>query len=246
MSGSAVSASLALEAYTIVRQRILRGEIPIGEVISRRKLASELGMSLLPVSEALQRLECEGLLESRPRAGTRVRMPTRRDVRGHFILREALEGQAAKLFSEAATAKEKEELMKLAARVDALSVSSDASPVAYLELHDKLHHRIAACARCPALLEAIEKTHALASTWMCCTRPPQPGRTVRRHQDLMAVLSNGDPEQAAATMREHIAGSMENSLKRLEPYFKLRRTYGEKYGRRAVPSRYAESAEAAE
>ena len=52
-------------------------------------------MSFLPVSEALLRLEIEGLLESRPRAGTRVRIPSPEDVQGHYVVREALEVQAA-------------------------------------------------------------------------------------------------------------------------------------------------------
>src|SRR5437867_13115358 len=107
--------SLAAEAYNVVRQRILRGELVLGQVISRRKLAAELGMSFLPVSEALLRLEVEGLLESRPRAGTRVRIPTREDVRGHFIVREALEVQAAMLFSHAAAAAERSQLRQVAA-----------------------------------------------------------------------------------------------------------------------------------
>ena len=83
MKEAVAPASLAAEAYEFVKQRILRGELPMGQVISRRKIAAELGMSFLPVSEALLRLEFEGLLESRPRAGTRVRIPSREDVRGH-------------------------------------------------------------------------------------------------------------------------------------------------------------------
>src|ERR1700722_7027783 len=110
---------LAGEAYLTVRERILRGELAIGQVISRRKVAVELGMSFLPVSEALLRLEHEGLLESRPRAGTRVRIPSREDVQGHYVVREALEAQAALLFSAQATRDERMELMKLALRVDA-------------------------------------------------------------------------------------------------------------------------------
>src|SRR5918995_2591122 len=103
---SGEAASLAAEAYSVVRRRILRGELVMGQVISRRKLAAELGMSFLPVSEALLRLEFEGLLESRPRAGTRVRIPSREDVQGHYIVREALETQAARLFAQLATAGE--------------------------------------------------------------------------------------------------------------------------------------------
>src|SRR5436305_407452 len=91
--------SLAGEAYVILRERILHGELPIGRVISRRTLATELGMSLLPVSEAFLRLEFEGLLESRPRAGTRVRIPTAQDIRGHYTLRQALEAEAARQFA---------------------------------------------------------------------------------------------------------------------------------------------------
>src|ERR1700733_4345373 len=105
---------LAGEAYVTVRERILKGELALGQVISRRKVAAELGMSFLPVSEALLRLEHEGLLECRPRAGTRVRVPTRTDVEGHYVVREALEAQAAMLFASEATREERSEVMKLA------------------------------------------------------------------------------------------------------------------------------------
>src|SRR3984885_9958754 len=118
MRKSSDNEGLAGEAYVTVRERILKGELAIGEVISRRKVAAELGMSFLPVSEALLRLEHEGLLESRPRAGTRVRVPTRADVQGQYIVREALEAQAAILFATHATRDERTELMKLALRVD--------------------------------------------------------------------------------------------------------------------------------
>src|SRR2546425_100300 len=121
MKTSAETSSLAAEAYGVVRRRILRGELTIGQAISRRKLAAELGMSFLPVSEALLRLEFEGLLESRPRAGTRVRIPSPDDIRGHYLVREALEAQAAMLFAQVATKQERAELQKLAARVDAQS-----------------------------------------------------------------------------------------------------------------------------
>src|SRR5215475_11789781 len=136
MKDSVVPASLASEAYEFVKQRILRGELPMGQVISRRKIAAELGMSFLPVSEALLRLEFEGLLESRPRAGTRVRIPTVEDVEGHFVVREALEVQSARLFASAATAEEKAELLKLAARVDLLANQPEADRFHYLSLHE--------------------------------------------------------------------------------------------------------------
>jgi DNA-binding GntR family transcriptional regulator len=212
--------SLAGEAYLVVRQRILRGELAVGQAVSRRKLASELGMSFLPVSEALMRLEFEGLLESRPRAGTRVRIPTEQDLRGHYAVREALEVQAARLFAVSATREEKAELLRLAIRVDSLSQAPDADRIVYLSLHERLHGRIAECARCPALSDAIEKTHVLASTWNCVVQhTSQSGLPPKRHERLVEVLSGGSPEAAADAMRDHIVGSMERTLVRLQSYF---------------------------
>src|ERR1700677_458587 len=143
MRGPRETDGLAGEAYLILRERILRGELAIGQSISRRKLAVELGMSFLPVSEALLRLENEGLVESRPRAGTRVRLPTREDVQGQYIVREALEVKSAMLFSTEATPTERSDLMRLAVRVDSLSVQTDSSRLIYLSVHEKLHWRVA-------------------------------------------------------------------------------------------------------
>lgn len=222
MNDSQEIVSLAGEAYVTLRERILRGELPIGQVISRRKIATELGMSMLPVSEALQRLEFEGLLESRPRAGTRVRIPTEADVRGHYVVREALEVQAAKLFATVATAPERSELQRLAARVDALSARSAGDRFLYLTLHEKLHHRIAAGAHCQPLCEAIEKNHVLASTWLCVPRQAPTDEPPRRHQDLVDVLTKGTPDAAAEAMRDHINNALKNTLNRLESHFQTR------------------------
>src|SRR5829696_8796979 len=102
--GSAAAPSLADRAYLAIRDEILRGQLPPGTPVSRRRVARELGMSVLPVTEALRRLQEDGLLETRARAGTRVRVPTDADVRQLYEIREALETQAARLFAERATA----------------------------------------------------------------------------------------------------------------------------------------------
>lgn len=225
----AEQSSLASEAYSVVRQRILRGDIVLGQVISRRKLAAELSMSFLPVSEALLRLEIEGLLESRPRAGTRVRIPSPEDVKGHYVVREALEVQAAMRFAKVATPGERSELKKLAVRVDALSTGTD-RPL-YQSVHQKLHARIAQCARCPALLDAIEKTHALASIWFCVMRTPKPEDAASRHQELAEAVCSGEPTRAADEVRRHLEFGMQHAMEVLQPYFKLRKATGRTFYR---------------
>jgi DNA-binding GntR family transcriptional regulator len=222
------AATLSEEAYATVRQRILRGELEMGQSISRRQIAAELGMSFLPVSEALQRLELEGYLESRARAGTRVRIPSREDVFGHYVVREALETQAARLFAEKATKKEKEELLKLAARVDLLWKQPER--LQYLRLHERLHFLIGECARCPTLSAVLEKTHSLASTWLCVTKPAK-DPLVRPHQDLAEGLCSSDLNTATEAMRTHVQLSRDRTMARLEPYFQLRERQGEKFVR---------------
>ena len=103
--------SLAARAYQQIRDEILRGDLAIGDVLSRRKLADRLNMSFLPITEAMQRLESEGLVESRPRIGTRVRIPTEQDIRNSYVIREALESQAARLCAEHITAADKKQLL---------------------------------------------------------------------------------------------------------------------------------------
>ena len=156
--------SLSERAYLVIRDRILKGDLALGAALSRRKLAAELGMSLLPVAEALQRLEGEGLVESRPRIGTRVCLPTESDIRERYEVREALESQAARLFAKRASARERLELKSMAEHMDAMFnrcfASGDNDPeflYAVHSYHAQLHFRIAECTGCRALRQAIEK-----------------------------------------------------------------------------------------
>src|ERR1700728_2916368 len=104
------SPSLWNKAYYKIRERILRGDLSPGEALSARRLAEEFGMSLLPISQAFCQLENDRLLESRPRAGTRVRIPQPEEIRGRCIVREALEAQSARLCCAQITMKERLDL----------------------------------------------------------------------------------------------------------------------------------------
>ncbi|MEO8373149.1 MAG: GntR family transcriptional regulator [Candidatus Solibacter sp.] len=205
-----VGGSLAEKAYLVIREQILRGQLPLGCGLSRRALAAELGMSMAPVSEALQRLASEGLVESRPRVGTLVRVPTEKQVREHYIVREALESQSARLFAAKASLRERQEVQRMAETMDALfeqCVGSQRSAelvFAAQSHHFALHTRIAHCTGCEALWIAIEKSEVLAFNWLydvAARRPPLPAGF---HRDLVEVLSKGDVEAADRAMRAHV------------------------------------------
>jgi DNA-binding GntR family transcriptional regulator len=216
--------SLAQQAYLAIREQILKGDLALGAALSRRKLAVELGMSLLPVAEALQRLEAEGLVESRPRIGTRVCQPTPEDIRERYEVREALESQAARLFAEKASTREKSELRKMAERMDEMfngCFSGEVNdPEALYRIHSyhaELHLRIADCAGCRLLGQALERNHVLIFNWLydvAAERPPLPPRF---HRDLIEAISQGDPEAADRAMRFHVRYGLDSILQGIGP-----------------------------
>jgi len=217
--------NLTEHAYLWIRDRILRGELPFGAGLSRRALAEDLGISIVPVGDALQRLENDGLVESRPRVGTRVRIPTPKAIRGHYILREALESQAARIFAEKASPNEREEMKQLASQLDdyyALLATTEGTNELSFQIHTlhmRFHMRIAECTGCDELCQAVEKNQVLVFNWLYDTslgnQQPPPGW----HLELTEALVSGDPEIADAAMRRHTRYRMEEILQRMEPYF---------------------------
>jgi GntR family transcriptional regulator, rspAB operon transcriptional repressor len=214
--------SLAELAYTEIRNQILRGELPFGVALARRKLAEALKVSVPPVTEALQRLERDGLVESKPRVGTRVRIPTREDIEDRSLLREALETQAARLFSERATDAEKKELCQMGSRVDQLYAACEeaADDREFLfsvnTYHMKLHLFIAEGARCPALRDAIEREQVLIFNWLYDTAVQRRTLGSDFHARLTDSLSRGTPAEAGEAMRAHIRHGLQEVLAGLE------------------------------
>lgn len=225
MSIAAKAGSLTEQAYFTIRDGILCGRLPFGSPLSRRKLAAELGISIVPVGDALQRLESEGLVESRPRIGTRVLVPTAKSIRGHYVVREALESQSARLFAEKASAAERKQLVRLAKDLDAKYESCRGGSPGEGQLYDvhkhhvRLHMFIAQCTGCDELCHAIERNKVLEFNWLydVATGPKYPPRGW--HSKLAAGLTKGVVETADTSMREHVRYRLDEVLEQLSPYF---------------------------
>jgi DNA-binding GntR family transcriptional regulator len=220
--------TLAQQAYEQIRNKILRGDLRLGTPLSRRALASELGMSLVPVTEAVQRLQMDGLVESWPRVGTRVKVPTAQDIRDSVILREALEAQSARLFAARAIEAERQELIKMGIDLDILFERSLQSgerdnSFEYYRRHIEFHLRIAERGGCAALHQALEKNQVLVLHWLYDTTlgkgSPQPSTW---HEDLARVLSERDVMKADGAMRLHVQLGLDDHLRAVEPYNRMR------------------------
>lgn len=215
------SGSLAHKAYIQIRNRILQGHYGMGDVLSRRRLAQELNMSFLPITAGLQRLEAEGLVESKPRIGTRVRVPTQQDILDSYILREALETQAARLCCESMNKTERDALTRNARRLDSLFATSTTEQgdsqflFSVHTYHMQFHMSIARLSGSSGLLQAIEREQVLIFNWIYDIAGRQRTLPTHFHLKLAKAVCSNDVNRADAAMREHVRHGRENIIESL-------------------------------
>jgi DNA-binding GntR family transcriptional regulator len=213
--------SLAQKAYAQIREEILRGRFAVGDVLSRRRLADQLSMSFLPITEALLRLEAEGLVESRPRIGTRIRIPTQQDVVDSFIVREALEAQAARLSCVKMTPRQRSYLLKSAGYLDGLYKAAESQQEDSRSLfsartcHMRFHLQIAEFSQCAKLVQAIEREQVLIYNWLFDTVAHRTALPANFHSNLARAICSGNVQTADAAMREHVLLGLGDVKKRV-------------------------------
>lgn len=194
--------SLAESIYNKIMERLLAGEILPGQILNRRSLAEEFQVSVAPVLEALVRLEQEGLVETIPRKGTQVRLIRQEDVRGQFILRDAIESKAARLYWGAPLAEGLEELRPLARQVDR-------APADHLEdwkTEILFHRELVLLAGVPALTDAFDRSMTLNHFYAMARIIPAREASARdNHEALLERLAGAaDPDRAEGIIRAHV------------------------------------------
>ncbi|MGA2478584.1 MAG: GntR family transcriptional regulator [Spirochaetia bacterium] len=83
--------NLVDRVYEHILDQIITGMVRYGDTISIKKVAGELGVSTMPVREAVKRLELEQVVSIKPRSFCRVRRPSHKMIMEVYELREALE-----------------------------------------------------------------------------------------------------------------------------------------------------------
>ena len=82
--------------YQHLKDRILEGKLPPGQRLIIDDIADELGLSIIPVREALQLLQSERLVEIRPHAGATVSAVTTESIEEVFTILEGMEAMAVR------------------------------------------------------------------------------------------------------------------------------------------------------
>jgi GntR family transcriptional regulator, rspAB operon transcriptional repressor len=193
--------SLRDQAYDYLLQELHRQKLSPGDMINRRTIAAQLHVSVAPVLEAMLQLEAEGLLETVPRRGTRVRSLTPQEVGGHLVVREALECQAARLYCGAPIRRQEKKLLRLAADLDA----SDGRQMQTWHKEVVFHRLLVALADCTLLLEEFDRVMR-TSLFLQVNLfiPPKVRPRLVRHTALVRKLKTKDPDAAECCMRNHL------------------------------------------
>jgi GntR family transcriptional regulator, rspAB operon transcriptional repressor len=214
---TATTSSLTSRARDELRQRLLDRRLQPGQWIERRSLARELQMSLIPVGQAVVQLEAEGFLESVPRRGTRVRPRTLEEVAGHYLVREALECQAARLYCGAPVRGHEPVLLKLARRVDAAELRTPALIEADVALHRELVKLTGVAVLIEAFLRVADLNHFFSVSEMIPADRPNERRPRGNHVKLIKSLQRAQPDDAERLMREHLRTGKQELLQAVLP-----------------------------
>jgi DNA-binding GntR family transcriptional regulator len=186
-----------------IRRRILSGEIRAGEKIQAAGIAQDLGISAVPVREALQALQGEGLVAIIGHRGAIAAPASTKELAELYQLREVLEPAAVAAV----------DLNLLQERLDTLVVSLEGLEVAlrtgdrdgFRDAHRDFHFGIYACAKNDWMLKIIrtlydncERYRTLA-TWR-----RDPSEAGHEHRALLEALRQAKPVEAAHLTLAHL------------------------------------------
>lgn len=205
---------LSEQAYMVLREAIIRGEMNPGERIVETVLAGELNMSQAPVREALRRLEEEGLVENRPRRGSFVAKIDAKDLQEIMAVRAVLEGLAAREVAEHGIVECMDALQDLmdGMRQDAANSDLKALTAKDYEYHDVL------CRLCQnrTLYRHWSIIHARIRFYLNFANIsyPYPVEIAEGHQPLIDAMRHRNPDLAERRARIHVH---ESYYKQIEP-----------------------------
>ena len=190
--------------YTILRDRIHSGSIAPLTRINIDALARELGVSPIPVREALRRLEAEGWVRFTPNVGPVVSPVDATSWEQAMIALAILEGAASAEAQEHLRRSDLTRLRRISAAMEEAAARAD--PLRFSKLNRELHAAIVA--RCPNayLKELLDQTNMrldrVRST-MFVYLPHRSEEALREHIRLIELLEGGAKDEVESYARWH-------------------------------------------
>ena len=203
-------------AYRVMRESLRSGAFQSGEHLREADVAKRLRISRTPVREAFHQLVAEGLLTIGPSNGVMVAELRADELVELYAVREALEGTAARLAAEHATAADIARLVEITA--DEAAAKND--PKKLVIINSELHQTMYAAAHNRYLLQALNTVvDALGllrhSTFVL---PGSIELAHREHLKIIAAIRKHKPDHAEELARQHIRHALAMRLRLPRPY----------------------------
>lgn len=196
--------SLEIEAYTILKERLLNGHFHPGARMVEREVSDNLGMSRTPIRAALNQLACEGFLERPGKGGYRVRILDAPEALDMLDVREAIEGMAARLAARNASPEQRERLLSI---IDTMKKDgiTGGSPL-YYRLCGDLHRSIFKASGNPKLEQMAMEINALSARFHYRTLllGERIRESVQEHEAIAVSIANGEENLAEQLTRAHV------------------------------------------
>lgn len=185
-----------------LRGRILDGSVPPGERLVEGRLSDELGVSRMPVREALRKLAAEGLVTIEPRRGATVTSFSPQQVRELVEVRATLEGLNAKLAAKRHDPAQIAELERILEEGTRLADSDDVATTTLMNqrFHDALGN-IAANSVLRDIMRSLRDRTALLFAPINRVRGKQ---NWEEHAAILRAVIKGDAELASLLATRHV------------------------------------------
>lgn len=219
--------SLTENSYQYIKEQMRRNVLSPGTRLVNRKLAAEIGVSTIPVREAIFRLASEGFVDYTQGAGAFVRQVSRDDLDELFILRDLLESHIA---GEAALYISASQLDDLQAIVDELvdisavitqSKSGHATAAQYsrwLECDVEFHEILLHVSRKRLLGKVVQDNRAITAVLYAFRNehknltPEISNATCKSKSELIQAFKDRNADGARCIMSEHIQSGRKTML----------------------------------
>jgi DNA-binding GntR family transcriptional regulator len=200
---SIVVRTLSDQVFEIVRERIVDGSIRAEAPIRQDALAAELGVSKIPLREALVRLEHEGLIHSQANRGYSVRALSAEQADEIYALRLAIEPHAAAIGAAEADGDDRSYATTSLA---ALEEARGAAPTEIAVRHRRFHVALVRPGDRMLTTQLIERLAMLAERYVIAHLEPAGrfARADREHRDLLAAWLDGDGNTVEQLMIQHL------------------------------------------
>ena len=187
-----------------LRRRIMNGQAPPGAVLNQSKLAAELGVSRVPIRDALQSLAGTGLVVLNGRSGATVAPMSVSDLEEVFSLRHTLEPLAARL---AVPNLHRVDLLRMEQLVPVIEQVDDA--LDWVPANASFHTILYARSDRPRLVALIATLRVLMERYFALwiEQMGAPGDSADQHRAIIAAASRGDAEEVARITAAHLTAS---------------------------------------